>query len=73
MGTVGLERVRSNRVLVVIDAHKDEFFVSAAVNSVNAARASYGLRCPKIIELDPPVKLRARYASSGAAAGRVEA
>lgn len=73
MGTTGLERVRSNRVLVVIDAHKDEFFVSAAVNSVNAARASYGLRCPKIIQLDPPVKLRARYASSGAAAGRVEA
>ena len=73
MGTAGLERVRSNRVLVVIDAHKDEFFVSAAVNSVNAARASYGLRCPKIIELDPPVKLRARYTSSGAAAGRVEA
>ena len=72
MGTAGLERVRSNRVLVVIDAHKDEFFVNAAVNSVNAARASYGLRCPKIIELDPPVKLRSRYASSGAAAGRVE-
>ncbi|UCC30475.1 MAG: DUF3326 domain-containing protein [Phycisphaerales bacterium] len=73
MGTLGLERVRSNRVLVVIDAHEDEFFVNAAVNSVNAARASYGLRCPKIIELDPPVKLRARYASSGAAAGRIEA
>ncbi len=73
MGTAGLERVRSNRVLVVIDAHKDEFFVNAAVNSVNAARASYGLRCPKIIELDPPVKLRARYTSSGVAVGRVEA
>ena len=24
MGTVGLERVRANRVLVVIDDHKDE-------------------------------------------------
>ncbi len=72
MGTTGLERVRSNRVLVVIDAHKDELFVSAAINSVNAARASYGLRCPKVIQLDPPLKLRARYTSSGAAAGRVE-
>jgi hypothetical protein len=72
MGTVGLAQVRSNRVLVVIDTHKDELFVNAAINSVNAARASYGLRCPKIIQLDPPIKLRARYTSSGAAAGRVE-
>ena len=72
MGTAGLERVRSNRVLVVIDAHRDELFVNAAINSVNAARASYGLRCPEIIQLDPPVKLRARYTTSGAAAGRVE-
>jgi len=73
MGTVGLERVRSNRVGVVINTHKDAFFVNAAINSVNAARASYGLRCPQIIELETPVKLSARYTSSGAAAGRVEA
>ena len=72
MGTVGLERVRSNRVLVIIDSHGDEFFTNAAINSVNAARASYGLRCPQIIQLEPPVKLRARYTTSGAAAGRVE-
>lgn len=72
MGTAGLETVRANRVLVIIDAHKDELFVSAAVNTVNAARATYGLRCPKVIQLDPPVKMRARYTSSGAAAGRVE-
>ena len=72
MGTVGLERVRSNRVLIVIDAHKDELFTNAAINSVNAARASYGLQCSKVIQLDPPVRLRARYTSSGAAAGCVE-
>ena len=72
MGTVGLERVRSNRLLVVIDAHKDELFVNAAINSVNAARGSYGLRCETIVQLDPPVRLRARYTSLGAAAGRVE-
>lgn len=72
MGTLGLERVRSNRVLVVMDAHKDDMFTNAAINSINAARATYGLNCPKIIRLDPPVKLRARYTSSGVAAGRVE-
>ena len=72
MGTIGLARTRSNRVLVVIDDHRDDLFTNAAVNSVNAARACYGLRCAGVIKLSPPVKLRARYTSSGSAAGRVE-
>lgn len=72
MGTIGLQPVRQNRVLVMIDSHKDESFVNAAVNAVSGARASYGLACPQVICLDPPVKLRARFASSGRAAGRVE-
>jgi hypothetical protein len=73
MGTVGLQAVRSNRVLVMIDAHRDELFVNAAVNAVSGARASYGLRCAGVVCVDPPVKLRAQYAASGRAAGRVEA
>ena len=72
MGTVGLQPVRSNRVLVVIDAHSDELFVNAAVNTVSGARAAYGLNCPEVVCLDPPVKLRARYSQSGRAVGRVE-
>ena len=72
MGTVGLERVRSNRVLVVIDDHNDEIFVNAAVNAVNGARAAYGLSCPEVVCLDPTVKLKAEYSASGRAAGRVE-
>jgi hypothetical protein len=72
MGTVGLQPVRSNRVLVVIDPHPDELFVNAAVNTVSGARAAYGLLCPEVVCLDPPVKLQARYSPSGRAAGRVE-
>ena len=72
MGTAGLQRVRANRVLVVIDDHKKETFVNAAINSVNAARASYGLQCSRVVRLDPSVQLIAQYTSSGAAAGRVE-
>ena len=72
MGTIGLQPVRQNRVMVVIDAHEDELFVNAAINAVSGARASYGLACPEVVCLDPPVKLRARFASSGRAAGRVE-
>ena len=73
MGTIGLQPVRSNRVLVVIDEHKLEIFKNAAINSINGARPTYGLDCPEIICLDPPVKLRARFSESGRAAGRVEA
>ena len=72
MGTVGLERIRSNRVLVVIDDHNDEIFVNAAVNAVNSARAAYGLSCPEVVCLDPPIRLKTEYSPSGRAAGQVE-
>ena len=72
MGTVGLQPVRSNRVLVIIDAHKDQMFVNAAINAVSAARASYGLQCPKVVQLDPPIELTSQYSESGRAVGRID-
>ena len=60
MGTVGLQRVRSNRVLLVIDRHEEVAYTNAAINALNAARACYGLQCPRIVVLDPPVKLISR-------------
>ena len=72
MGTAGLLPVRSNRVLVVVDAHRDSLFVNAAVNAVSGARAAYGLSCSEVVCLEPPTKLLARYSPSGRAAGRVE-
>src|SRR5262245_16522280 len=57
MGTVGLRRVRSNRVLVVIDRHEEIAYSNAAINAVNAARACYGFDCPRIVMLDRPVHL----------------
>ncbi len=72
MGTVGLRRVRNNRVLVVIDRHEEIAYSNAAINAVNAARACYGFDCPRIVMLDPPVKLVSEYTSTGRAAGRVD-
>ena len=72
MGTIGLQAVRSNRLLVVVDAHRDEFFVNAVVNTVSGARASYGLICPEVVCLDPPIKMRAESTTSGRAVGVVE-
>jgi hypothetical protein len=72
MGTVGLQPVRANRILTIIDTHEDELFVHLAINSVNAARSAYGLCCSRIVQLEHPVKLAAEYSSSGSAVGRIE-
>ncbi len=72
MGTVGVQPVRNNRILAVIDDHEVDVFKNAAVNSINGARATYGVNCQEILFLNPPVKLRARFSASGRAAGRIE-
>lgn len=72
MGTAGLQKVRSNRVLVLIERHEDELFNEAAINAVNAARATYGLMCPQVIQLDRAFQMRSLYTASGRAAGEVD-
>ena len=72
MGTVGLQRVRNNRLLIVISEHDDQYFVNAAINAVNGARASYGLRVTEIVRLQQPVRLKGGYSPSGRAVGRIE-
>lgn len=71
MGTAGLQPVRSNRVMMIMDAHEIEMFANDTVNAVSAARATYGLNCPKIIQLDPPLRMAAEFMSSGRAAGEI--
>lgn len=70
-GTVGLRRVRSNRVLPVIDRHDVRKYADAAVNSVSAARVSFGLQAPEVVALDPRVHVASRYTPSGRAVGEV--
>ena len=71
MGTVGLHPVRSNRVMMIMDAHEIEMFANDTVNAVSAARATYGLNCPKIIQIDPPLRMAAEFMKSGRAAGEI--
>lgn len=71
MGTIGLVPIRANRVLVIIDDHKDNLFVNAAINAVSAARSSYGLVCPEVIKLSPPLKMRSEFTEFGTAAGEI--
>ena len=71
MGTVGLHPIRTNRLLVLMDAHQAALFNNAVVNSVSGARAAYGLRA-EVATLDPPMHMAWREAASGRAGGRVE-
>lgn len=72
MGTAALSPVRSNRVLVVIDEHEIAMFANDTVNAVSAARATYGLDVTKVVKLEPPLHMAAKFAGSGRAAGEVE-
>lgn len=71
MGTAGLQPVRSNRVIMVMDAHRSDALADAAINAVNGARAAYGLDCPKVVKLEPPLSMRSEYTASGRAAGQI--
>ncbi len=72
MGTAGLQPVRANRVLAVIGQNEHSIFESSAVNSVNAARATLGLDCPKILKSSSLTKMSSFYSSSERAVGVVE-
>lgn len=72
MGTVGLRKVRANRVLLVIDQHQDECISELATNAASAARAALGLDCPGVVKMEPPIYMRAEYSSSGRAVGQIE-
>ena len=72
MGTVGLQRVRANRLLLVVDRHPNRRFRDDVVNAASAARAAMGLSCPCVIELDGRLAMRSSYSSSGRAVGEID-
>lgn len=69
MGTVGLEPVRSNRLAMVYDSQPDAMIENLVLNTVESARATYGLDCTGIYRLDPPLELIALVSESGRAVG----
>lgn len=68
MGTIGLTPRRGNRVLALIGQHYQPY-IDAAINTVNAARATYGFNCPalSIISLD----MKTTFSPSGRASGEI--
>jgi len=70
MGTIGLRKVRSNRILLIVDnLHEDPRSVNESINALNAARATYGLDCSLVVKLDPPLKVILEQTVSGRSSG----
>ena len=70
MGQIGLGRVRSNKILVLVDKHKEEAINNMVTNAVSAARATLGVECD-IFLLEQTATGSIAFSSSGRAAGHI--
>jgi len=70
MGMVALQKVRKNRILVIMDKHEDIYFNDAVINQVNGARAAFGIDCSLIVTV-PKTEMKSIYSSSGRATGEI--
>lgn len=72
MGQIGLQPVRSNRVLMLMDKHAEKYFNDQIVNAVSSARITLGLDCD-IYEMNNIIESISSYSASGRAIGEINA
>jgi hypothetical protein len=72
MGRIGLQRVRSNRLLMLMDKHKESFFNDEIINAISSARVTLGLDCD-VFEMENIIESESRYSVSGRAIGEIKA
>ncbi len=72
MGTVGLQKVRGNRVALVMDDHVDRCISEHTINAASTARAAFGMDCPLVVKMEDKIDMHATYSPSGRAAGSIE-
>src|ERR1035437_6620647 len=71
MGQLGLQKVRANKILMLMDEHEDELFNNETVNAVSSARISLGISCD-VIKMTDRINSTSLYSVSGRAVGQVE-
>lgn len=69
-GQIGLQKVRSNKTLMLMDKHSDQLFNNEVINAVSSARVTLGLDCD-VLEMDNIVDSASTYSSSGRAVGEI--
>jgi hypothetical protein len=71
MGQLGLQKVRANKILMLMDEHEDELFNNEIVNAVSSARISIGISCD-VVKMSDRINSISLYSGSGRAVGQVE-
>lgn len=69
-GQVGLQNVKSNRLLMLMDEHEEKLFNNEVVNAVSSARVTLGLDCD-VHEMKNKIESISRYSKSGRATGEI--
>ena len=72
MGTVGLQKVRGNRVALVMDDHADRCISEHTINAASTARAAFGMDCPVVVKMEDKIDMHATYSPSGRAVGSID-
>src|SRR5688572_24747144 len=73
MGTVGLRKVRQNRVLLVTENRKDApNVVDQTINCAEGARATLGMDISEVVVLEKELFMQTGVSDSGRVTGRVE-
>ncbi|KKS79405.1 MAG: hypothetical protein UV52_C0010G0005 [Parcubacteria group bacterium GW2011_GWD1_42_9] len=71
MGKIGLQPVRQNRMLMLMDKNDDKFFNDEVINAVSTARVTLGIDC-EVYEMENITDTESKYSKSGRAVGEVK-
>lgn len=71
MGQIGLQQVRANRILMLMDKHFDKFFNDEIVNAVSSARVTLGISCD-VYEMNKIIDSKSKYSKSGRCVGTIK-
>jgi len=70
MGRIGLQKVRSNRLMLLMDKHQYKAFNDGAANVVSVARVCLGLDCD-VLQMPGTTTFTSGYTKAGRAAGEI--
>jgi hypothetical protein len=71
-GTLVLQEVRTNRILLITEPRKDRAITDLCINAASAARASMGIDCVGVVEMADALTMESIISESGCAVGHVD-
>lgn len=71
MGTIGLQEVRSNRVLMLMDKNREKYFNDEVINAVSSARVTLGIDCD-VLEIEKSIEGTPNFTKSNRASGNLD-